>query len=336
MIKSMPVGSQLAVKMRVSVPCAIGILLTLTALPSIAEEAEESQLRAIQEAREELARAREDLVRATEALSLKLGQESRGGQRQIEVIRLHKRPIVGLLMVNDDDRDGGALIAGVTPGGPAEKAGIRSGDRLLAVDGRAVEGSDTVAHAHELLAEMQEGTEYQLLIETRTGDRKTIPVTAAVLDHAPPIAIHEFQSIIEPFSIGDGIHIEIDDLRDSLKAMQSSEFFSNAGEGFNVWQFGWRWNGLELASMNPDLGRYFSTDEGVLVLSFDGDDRTLTPGDVILSVNGVTVRTPQETMQELGRTETGEMAQLEIMRDHGRQAVDVAAPRARTFKFRTP
>lgn len=316
--------------------CIVAALLVLssTSVSPAKAASDDATPEDIQQAREELERARTDLLRATEVLAKKLGDTSTGGHRQIEVIRVHRRPIVGLLMANDSEKTDGALIAGVTPGGPAAKAGIRSGDRLLAVDGEPVRGEDAVAQAHELLADIEDGAVYELRIMTRAGDTKDVNVTAAVMDQTPPIAVHEFQSIVEPFSIGEGIHLEMDDLRNSLAVIQSSEIFTDPGSTFNVWQFGWRWNSLELASMNPDLGRYFSTDDGVLVLSFGSKDDNLRPGDVILAVNGISVNTPQETMRELAQTETGDVAQLEIMRDHGRHSVQVTAPDRQAFRFR--
>jgi carboxyl-terminal processing protease len=45
---------------------------------------------------------------------------------------------VGLVFVR---RGGGAVVTGTFPGSPAAKAGVRAGDRLLAVDGREVRGN---------------------------------------------------------------------------------------------------------------------------------------------------------------------------------------------------
>jgi hypothetical protein len=44
-------------------------------------------------------------------------------------------------MLNAGDA-GGAIIAGVMPGGPAEKAGVEPGDRIMAVDGVDVSGME--------------------------------------------------------------------------------------------------------------------------------------------------------------------------------------------------
>jgi predicted metalloprotease with PDZ domain len=62
-------------------------------------------------------------------------------------------PLAGLRMVTDTTRDprlgiataadsGGILVNGVTPGGPAEAAGVRAGDRLLAIGDLSVTSPD--------------------------------------------------------------------------------------------------------------------------------------------------------------------------------------------------
>ena len=47
-----------------------------------------------------------------------------------------------------------------------------------------------------------------------------------------------------------------------------------------------RWQGLNLSSIDTSLGRYFGTDKGVLVVSSDDDLKGLQSGDVIQRVAG--------------------------------------------------
>ncbi len=72
-------------------------------------------------------------------------------------------------------RDDGKLeIAGIIPGTPAEEAGLRSGDRVLAVDGQSIVGYSI----YEAIALIRgpAGTPVTLLIE-RPGEEKTFEVT---------------------------------------------------------------------------------------------------------------------------------------------------------------
>jgi serine protease DegQ len=73
----------------------------------------------------------------------------------------------------------GALIAGVRRGGPADRAGIRPGDVLLAVDGRPVHDSTSLL---DLISALTPGSRAELSL-FRQGAEKSIPVT---VERRPP------------------------------------------------------------------------------------------------------------------------------------------------------
>jgi carboxyl-terminal processing protease len=76
-------------------------------------------------------------------------------------------------------RDGeGLAVVSVTPGGPAEEADIRRGDRLVAVDGRPVSARDPGAAA--ALLEGPEGSEVRLTL-LRGGRRRQVVLVRLVL-----------------------------------------------------------------------------------------------------------------------------------------------------------
>jgi putative serine protease PepD len=56
-----------------------------------------------------------------------------------------RRPYLGVS--TGTSNEGGALVAEVVQGGPAERGGVRQGDRILSVGGREVNASDDVAEA---------------------------------------------------------------------------------------------------------------------------------------------------------------------------------------------
>ena len=72
------------------------------------------------------------------------------------------------------ERPHGALVASVEPGGPAEKAGLKPGDVLLSIDGRAIERSNELP---PLVANVKPGTKATFEV---WRDRRKIPVTVAV------------------------------------------------------------------------------------------------------------------------------------------------------------
>lgn len=86
-----------------------------------------------------------------------------------------------------------------------------------------------------------------------------------------------------------------------------------------------RWNGLNLASVDAQLGRYFGTSDGVLVLSA-GELTPLQPGDVIRTIDGKAVTTPREVMDAL-RGREGEVP-VGFLRDRKTDSAKIRVPKA--------
>ena len=83
-----------------------------------------------------------------------------------------------------------------------------------------------------------------------------------------------------------------------------------------------RFANLELAPLNPDLGAYFGSTEGVLVVRIgEQSELGLKGGDVILSIDGRQISTPSDAMRILRSYVTGESIRLEIIRNRQRQTI---------------
>ena len=67
----------------------------------------------------------------------------------------------------------GAVVASVVPTGPAAEVGLRGGDRIVAIDGRPVLGSDELIVA---IRARQPGDTVELTID-RGGVEDTLEVT---------------------------------------------------------------------------------------------------------------------------------------------------------------
>ena len=82
-------------------------------------------------------------------------------------------PILGVLV--DTDYEGpGARLADVTPGGPAEEAGIEAGDLILAINGRNINGSTELVVAIRANAP---GETIELRVQKSTGQQRTVTAT---------------------------------------------------------------------------------------------------------------------------------------------------------------
>lgn len=244
------------------------------------------------------------------------------------------RPMLGVVLVSDRDGEG-VKLGGVTPGAPADEAGLESGDRLISINGHALRGRNARDEANDLLSDMQEGDSFDIVYE-RDGKRHEVTVEAAL--HEPSYAFN--------FGSGSGPAISLPNLNLRMQDFNADQFRDWASkqrdwalqlrnmpqlEGLGVrpfvWQFGWAWAGLELAPINEQLGEYFATDRGVLVIETEGlDEIGLEPGDVILEINGIEVDSPGKAMKRLQRLDAGEKASVQIVRHQDLQTITVVGP----------
>jgi len=129
----------------------------------------------------------------------------------------------------------------------------------------------------------------------------------------------------------DELHIELDDMdlgegkSWTLRTRPNARFFGPENNmvfrGDNDFSFGFMsgTHGLELRELHPDLGAYFSTDRGVLVIEVDEDSALgLKAGDVILSIGDREVEDTRDVFRILGSYEDREAITFTIMR-HGQE-----------------
>jgi S1-C subfamily serine protease len=94
---------------------------------------------------------------------------------------------------------------------------------------------------------------------------------------------------------------------------------------------------LHLEDLNKDLGEYFGTSDGVLVLETPKDSTSpFRAGDVIISIDGRKPNDAAHAHRILGSYERGESAEVEIMRKQRRMTVTWQAPEPRGMLRRTP
>jgi putative serine protease PepD len=82
-----------------------------------------------------------------------------------------ERAYLGVSSVEVAGQDG-AVVAGLTQGGPAAGSDLRIGDRIVAVDGRAIEGSSALS---QVIQDRKPGETARLEV-IRDGERRTIEV----------------------------------------------------------------------------------------------------------------------------------------------------------------
>lgn len=228
----------------------------------------------------------------------------------------------------------GAMIDAVTPGGPAAAAGLQAGDVItrfgstpLAVSLAKVPAGTRVPSPGfrlvELVAKLPPND--TVAVEYRRGKSrmKTRVVTAAdpetftvVVDPEGGAGVPGMPGAEYWVGGGEGMEQRALDL-----ALRRSEMArgSRAEAGEFTFMMGGPLPDIELAPVNPQLGSYFGTTEGVLVVDVpDPAPLGLKAGDVVLGVDGRAVSSPRQLLRVLGSYEPGEPLKLEVMRQKKR------------------
>ncbi|HQR17812.1 MAG TPA: PDZ domain-containing protein [Gemmatimonadales bacterium] len=232
----------------------------------------------------------------------------------------------------------GALLDAVTPGGPAATAGLQAGDIItqfggtpLAVKISAVPPGTKVPNPGfrlvELVAKLQPNDTVTVQYRRGKARKSARVVTAAEPDNLTvvigPDGNYGWRAIPdgEAYWVGG----EGDNERALEMAMRRSEIARGSLRSPEP-PFAPRMSGamldLELAPVNPQLGSYFGTTEGVLVVDVpDPAPLGLKAGDVVLSVDGRKVSGPGQLMRILGSYDSDEPIGLEVMRQKKRVAL---------------
>jgi membrane-associated protease RseP (regulator of RpoE activity) len=266
-------------------------------------------------------------------------ERDRGDRPRIEVLGPEliqiegRRARLGVLvdLRPDPARDSiGARIAGVTPGGPADRAGVRTGDLVTRLNGTRLAAT-----------------------ESRRGDDDEDDDDE---ESAPGLRLIRLASRLDP---GDTVRLDLRrDGRNLTLTFQAEEsdvdrivrrFEMRApeppspaiapvppepGAPFRAFAFGDRLSDLELVRLNAGLGEYFGTSEGLLVVDVGSDTSLgLRAGDVIVSVGGRRPNSPSHALRILSTYEGGETVSFEILRQRRRQSVSGRMPESR-FRWR--
>jgi S1-C subfamily serine protease len=211
----------------------------------------------------------------------------------------------------------GARIVSVMEDGPADDAGLKEGDIITRF------GSTSLADAKsedddvsgpglrliELAQDLDDGDTVK--VEYRRGG-STHTATIVAEEMGGNFAFQEFDGprVFFPKVPGAG----------------TFRFFGEPGEmqfkgpgEFSVFLGG---HGLHLVEMNSDLGEYFGTNEGVLVLRAPGDSAIpVRAGDVVLSIDGRKPTSVGHALRIIDSYEAGETVRAEVMRK--RQRVNI-------------
>jgi membrane-associated protease RseP (regulator of RpoE activity) len=266
------------------------------------------------------------------------GVDSLGWAAPLTVSILTDRPRLGVVVKTDIDpaTDSiGAVLQAVTPDGPAAKAGLLSGDIVVAFNGEklGVTGKDASPGDHliELVRGLDRGDSVR--VQYRRGrESKTVVVVPRKLDsfsYSLPEAAYNLEL--------DATRDRLDAVRRAQEGMQQSlrgrlELLPRAEDPAlaQVYTFGLgggRWSDMELTTLDTDLGAYFGTTDGLLVVRAPKDSVLgLKSGDVILRIGGRVPSSASHAIRILRSYEPGDEIRIDVMRNKRQIEVKATMP----------
>lgn len=251
----------------------------------------------------------------------------------------------------------GATVQALTPGGPAEEAGLQPGDIILKFNGEAlavpggvsggvaggvkggvpggVEGGardDEEGPTDRLMeraSSLKEGDTVTLEVK-RGSTTKSYTVTARRL-YGPKVKVFSLPSGEDN---GFDFNFEVPEPPEPPDAPEAPEAMVAPGVSWFAVSSGIR--GLEMVTLNPDLGEYFGTKEGILVVRVQ-DESTfkLKAGDVILRIGDRAPASPSQALRILRSYGPGETVPIEVMRNHQRTTISAQVPERHGGLYRT-
>jgi len=258
-----------------------------------------------------------DAAKKMAELSKQLAKQQTGRKLKSVSIYMEDHPRLGLLVNTDKSPSTdskGALLEGVTPGGPAAEAGLKADDIITKFNGEKLAGPYEDADEDEsppgikltdLAKELKPGDKVTLEY-LRGNQTRTATLTPRVIEDN---YAYNFQIPDIPY-VGN-LDIEIPDIPEGVFALDLSR----------------HWLNMEFVELNPELGEYFGTSEGLLVVNTPKDSSLqLKPGDVLLKIGDRAVTEPSQAYRILRSYDAGESVSLEIMRKQKRQSLTVKMP----------
>jgi serine protease Do len=241
----------------------------------------------------------------------------------------------------------GALVESVEDDGPAAKAGVKAGDVITGLDGERVRSirqlqrlvTDTPAGREVKMTVMRDGKKVDLAVTPEAAEG---PFAVGRLDALPRGEIGKhveeaLRSMPREFRFREGSpnvfkfeqpggvwHFEAPEgnwrrMEPPLEAGPNRFFFKAAPGGGRL--------GATVQDLTPQLEEFFGVKEGVLVATVNPDSpgarAGLKAGDVVTSVNGKAVESPDALVRAIREPADGAEVTLGIVRDKKPQTLKV-------------
>jgi predicted metalloprotease with PDZ domain len=217
-------------------------------------------------------------------------------------------PPHAVLGVQLDERSGkeGARVQEVSPGGAAAEAGLKAGDVITSINGEDVKGDHTARQVMHAMRDVGPDSKVKLKV-LRAGKSQDFVLTAR-----PGMAFRMHpMPVIPPIP--------------PIPAMPPDPPGQDGWERFGPTFIRGPLGEMELVSLTPQLGKYFGTDKGVLVVRAPKDLK-LEDGDVILAIDGREPTSGSHATRILGSYQPGEKIAIKVMRQQKMVNVETMLP----------
>jgi serine protease Do len=206
----------------------------------------------------------------------------------------------------------GVVVETVEPGGPAEKAGVKTGDTITEFDGEKVRG---VRQFTRLVQETPAGRSVAVAL-LRGSQHLTVNVTASRASLNDDFALRLLETPLRPAMPMPPEPPRAPRAPEAVTPPVPLDMFRVASG---------RSLGVSLETLDEQLAQYFGVKDGVLVRSVEEGSAAakagLKAGDVITSVNTRRVYEAQDVNRALARTDGSGAFALEIVRDRKPQTL---------------
>lgn len=273
--------------------------------PALAAEPERKSEAAVEDQEKKLEDARRRLdAAAREVADLSMSLYGDAMPRIIGLAGRGQRATLGVVIgaQRDMDRDEGVEIVSVSPGGAAHEAGLKAGDVLIEINGKALKKDDGDSPRAMLLETMR---------EMNPGDKVTVKYRRDGKVNTASLVTQEPQDRLFAAPFTRELHSRFDGGLPGTVFMRAEGVFGTA----------------ELVPLTSKLGQYFGAEKGLLVVRAPSDARLqLEDGDVILDIDGRVPSNAGHALRILGSYQAGEKLKLNVLRMKKRMSFDITIP----------
>ena len=234
----------------------------------------------------------------------------------------------------------GLSVVSVSPGGPADQSGLRSGDMLTTINAESLaadSGQESYERLREALAGVKPGSDVSIGYRRGEEELEVQVATSSweqLVAEGPGVRVGRMAERMgnwaRRMNSWNGGKRNVDvavDVDEDGQERRIVHIRGGAPEPLAFYDMAWRLGGLQITELTPALGEYFGADYGLLVVRApDDQDVPLEDGDVIQKIGGREFKDARHATRILRSYEPGERVELEVLRHKRRKDVSFELP----------